>query len=140
MRRPALLGLVSCAGLPALAACAPRPAAEAAAPDGPVETEDALVSALERAGFVLAPRGFSADRLVATTASEYAVEATGRGSLQVYTFESEAEARRSLGDIATAGAARRTRVYQRGPLVVVYAGSDLALADALARRLGPATV
>ena len=98
------------------------------------------MSALEADGFVLAPRGFSTDRLVVATASEYAVQATGSGYLQVYTFESEAEARRNLGDIATAGSARRSRVYRRGPVIAVYVGSDLAFADALTRLLGEPTV
>ena len=83
------------------------------------------------------PRGFSTDPLVTATANEYAVGGTGSGFLQVYTFDSAAEAERNV--IAADGSPTRVRVYRSGPLVVAYYGSDAALGASLTRLLGSST-
>ena len=131
MRLPLLLVLPL-----ALAACAPRGGAGLeAAPDGRVATEAGLEAALARSGFVLSPRGFTTDPLVSATANEYVVGGTGRGYLQVYTFDSADRAARGADDVARSGSVS-ARVYQNGPLVVAYYGSDAALGASLTRFLG----
>ncbi|MDT0630564.1 hypothetical protein [Rubrivirga litoralis] len=132
MRRPALFALVL-----ALAACAPRPADDLAIEDGDrVTTEAGLEAALGQSGFLLSPRGFSTDPLVSATANEYVVGGTGRGYLQVYTFSSAEEAERDVQNVAAQSVAGALRVYQSGPLVVAYYGSDPALGASLSRFLG----
>ena len=135
-RTPRFAGLLLVALSLAVAACAPRPAAEVADDGARVETEAALEAALGQSGFLLSPRGFSTDPLVAATATEYVVGGTGRGFLQVYTFDSDDEAERNLNQVAASGAATRARVYRSGPLVVAYYGNDAALGASLTRVLG----
>lgn len=132
MRRPALLLLAL-----AIAACAPRPADEVATnADGRVDTEAALEAALGQSGFLLSPRGFTTDPLVQTTGTEYVVSGTGRGYLQVFTFDSAREAQRNLNEIRLNRSSVRSRVYQSGSLVVAYYGSDAGLGASLNRLLG----
>jgi hypothetical protein len=129
--RPVLLALVFLLALPA---CAPRGADVV---DGPVESVAALEAELGASGLLLQPRGFSTDPLVAAPANEYALGGSGSVFLQVYTFDSEAEAAQNLNEIGLTGAPGRVSVYQNGPLVVAYYGGDPGVGAALTRVLGP---
>lgn len=134
---PALLALAL-----TLAACAPRTGdAVADGEDGArVTTEAGLEAALGQSGFLLRPRGFTTDPLVSATASEYTVGGTGSGYLQVYSFSSAEEAERDMRDVASRGVGGSVRVYQNGPLVVAFYGTDPALGATLTRLLGPPTI
>ena len=83
-------------------------------------------------GYMPEARGLSTDPMVSATAQEYLVP--GSGYVQVYEFDSETEASGSLDAVTSPSGT----VYQHGPLVVAYFGSDSALNRALAQTFGEA--
>ena len=101
------------------------------------ETTLDLADYLRFRGYMPEARGLSSDPMVSTAAQEYLVP--GSGYLQVYEFSSATEAASAtdnvvLSELATPPSA----VYQHGPLVVAYFGTDSGMNRALTRAFGEA--
>lgn len=94
---------------------------------------------LSALGYFISPRGLPSNPIIRSQASgrEFILSGPSRGVLQVYTFDSTAEAERAVrrGRPDLGGFSTLT-VYQSGPLVVGYHGDDFSIRSDLSRILG----
>ena len=105
-----------------------------------VTSESALVNWLGDHNYVVQQTGFSSLRLQGTLGTTYRISGFSSGALQAWTFGSEAEASRAVSELRTRGGSQRrgfdTGLYQSGPLVVQFQGSDPGLRADLRDVLG----
>lgn len=148
---PACLHMALCLSLPPmlrpvlflslLVAFAGCVTADSDGPDRPSNyalSQDDFEQRLSAQGYFLSSRGLPSNPIIRAQASgrEFTLSGPGRGVLQVYTFDSAAEAEQAVRRRIDLNGFSTLAVYQSGPLVVGYYGDDFTVRSDLSRILG----